>query len=548
MAETPSAHDGHDESTATPRSNMLAELIVEEDESKSSEMQSPPGKAAAENVLAVVPADAPHPPAALELAVWHLFSFSSYFVQAFLLPVLFPLMITQRAWPATTALPSSPGFTERGVRCSQTEMFLYQRIVSHSIVIGDSEFSPLQWTTISWAAGIAVAVPVFTFIAHHLDHGDHQPVILIGTIVGGALCCLLTGFFNTNWLFPVFIAVIAFSSVVGSAAHVRHLGLMVRGLRIGTTRRSPQVGSFLSSHGTAVGSLGAAVIAAFTYHMLRRTDQLTSLWVVFIFSGLQWLTGVAHAALSIRPGASLLSAPTYLEKSAHVLAVFKYPHAVAALAASFFSSFACMCIFAGGTLYIIGDLCIRPLIFLFLWLIYFTFPVVALPLLHPLQLSIRADSVRMQLLGFFMAALTSGLAFYFKDQNWAHANIIVVGLLQSAANGVLHASEKALLVDCSPSGKEGAFAMWLAWLRAGGECVGFAVGTSSPGNIKPTFAAAFLAAFVGVFLLIFGNVSSVQGMAETGHVSEEVGKGERPAGLTAAKLAQGAEGRGLVSV
>lgn len=123
MTETPSAHDGLDESTATPGSNMLAELIVEEDESKSSEMQ-PPGKAAAEKVLVVVPAESPRPPAALELAVWHLFSFSSYFVQAFLLPVLFPLMISQRAWPASTALPSSPGFTESGVQCSQTEMFL----------------------------------------------------------------------------------------------------------------------------------------------------------------------------------------------------------------------------------------------------------------------------------------------------------------------------------------------------------------------------------------------------------------------------------------
>lgn len=270
--------------------------------------------------------------------------------------------------------------------------------------------------------------------------------------------------------------------------------------------------------------------------MLRRTDQLTSLWVVFIFSGLEWLAGIVLAALSSRSGPP--SPPSLLAKCAPMLALLKHPDAIAGLVAVFLSSFACMCIFASGTLYIIGDLCIRPLTLLFLWLIYFAFPVVSLPALHLVQLGAQADSVRAQLLGFFMSAFTSGLGFYFKDDRWRHAHILVVGLLQSTAAGIFHSSGRALVADCSPAGKEGAFAAWLAWIRAAGGCVGFAVGTASPGNIKPTFAAAFLTSFLGVFVLVFGNVSNARGMAAAGHLEEEDNGGRLPA--AASKLSKNA--------
>ncbi|XP_009383130.3 uncharacterized protein LOC103970944 [Musa acuminata AAA Group] len=464
------------------------------------------------------------PPEKMELVGWYVFSFCSYFVHEFLVPVLFPLMITQRAWPAFD-LPPAPAHTPSGVACSQKEMTLYQRLVDRSIAVDGSKFSPLSWTTVSWAVGVVVAIPILMLIAHHLDHGNHQPPILLGAIVAGGFSCLLTGFFNTNWLFPLYIAAIAVASIIGTAAQARHLGLMVRDLTGGTKgkrhfRRRQAVGSWLSLHGTAAGSLGAAVMAAFTYHMLRRSDQLTSLWVVSIFSGLQWLTGIVYAAFSTRPGSSTPTTPTSRARCAHLLTIFKNPHAIGGLAGVFLSSFACMCVFASCMLYVIGDLCIGPPLLLSLWAIYFTFPVVSLPVLHPVQLVARADAVSMQLLGFFMSAFTSGLGFSFREERWKRTHIILVCLLQSTANGVLYAFGRALLMDCSPAGKEGAIAVWFAWARAAGACAGFAVGTTSPGSITAAFAAALLASLVGVFVLIFGNVSHVGAIVAAGHVKE----------------------------
>ncbi|RWW16621.1 hypothetical protein GW17_00019483 [Ensete ventricosum] len=454
-------------------------------------------------------------PEKMELVGWYVFGFCSYFVHEFLVPVLFPLMITQRAWPAFD-LPPPPAHTPSGV------LRRYQRLVDRSIAVNGSRFSPLSWTTVSWAVGVVVAIPILMLIAHHLDHGNRQPPILIGAIVIGGFSCLLTGFFNTNWLFPLYIVAIAVASIIGTAAQARHLGLMVRDLTGGTTgkrhfRRRRAVGSWLSLHGTAAGSLGAAVMAAFTYHMLRRSDQLTSLWVVSIFSGLQWLTGIIYAAFSTRPGCST---PTSLARLAHLLTVFKNPHAIGGLAGVFLSSFACMCVFASCMLYIIGDLCIGPPLLLSLWAIYFTFPVVSLPALHPVQLVARADAISMQLLGFFISAFTSGLGFAFREDRWKRTHIILVCLLQSTANGILYAFGRALLMDCSPAGKEGAVAVWFALVRAAGACAGFAVGTTSPGSITAAFAAALLASLVGVFVLIFGNVSHARAVVAAGHVKE----------------------------
>lgn len=73
--------------------------------------------------IATVADDGVAAPEMPELVAWHVFSFASYFVHNFLIPVLFPLMITQRAWPNSNLLPP-PAYTPRGVECSQKEMAL----------------------------------------------------------------------------------------------------------------------------------------------------------------------------------------------------------------------------------------------------------------------------------------------------------------------------------------------------------------------------------------------------------------------------------------
>lgn len=68
----------------------------------------------------VVPED---PPSPLELAGWYIYGFCSYFVMTVLLPVLFPLLITQVAFPPTD-LSSAAVISLKGHSCSQREMAL----------------------------------------------------------------------------------------------------------------------------------------------------------------------------------------------------------------------------------------------------------------------------------------------------------------------------------------------------------------------------------------------------------------------------------------
>ncbi|XP_008813158.2 uncharacterized protein LOC103723864 [Phoenix dactylifera] len=470
------------------------------------------------------------PPRSLELVGWFVYGLCSYFVYTVLIPILFPLLIVQRA-SLTSDLPPPPAYTSRGVVCSPDEMTLYQRLINHSIKVDGAKFSPLQWTASSWAAGILLTGPILPHAAHYLDQGEGQSIVLGGATAIAAFSCLLTGFFKTTWLFPVFIAVIAVATTVGTTAHSRNLGLMIRGhtAHVAGKDHFPRrraAASWLSLFCTTGGSIGAAIIAAFTYHMLRRSDKLTSLWVVSIFSGLMLSVGICHA-FSCRPAPP--SSARSSAKCAHFIAIATYPHAIGSLIAVLFSSFSSMCIFTSGTLYIIGDLCIKPVMLLSLWMIYFIFPMFSLPTLHPVQLIMRADAVSMQLLGFFMSAFTSGLGFYYKDKKWEPVHMVLVVLLQSTAAGVLHAFGRVLLLDCSPAGKEGAFSAWLAWVKAAGAFAGFAAGSAAPGNAGKAFGAAFLGSFVGVVVLIFGNVSNLGGVVAAGHVKEEEREDGTPA-------------------
>ncbi|GAU25028.1 hypothetical protein TSUD_155020 [Trifolium subterraneum] len=102
--------------------------------------------------------------------------------------------------------------------------------------------------------------------------------------------------------------------------------------------------------------------------------------------------------------------------------------------------------------------------------------------------------------------LSSGFGFYFWNSNWKWGHILIFGGVQSIGSGVLHAFGRVLVLEYAPAGKEGVFCVWYGWIRAAGLCLGFTVASVVPGQIKTSFGLAFVAALVGIVVLLFGNV------------------------------------------
>ncbi|XP_076924220.1 uncharacterized protein LOC143586592 [Bidens hawaiensis] len=457
-----------------------------------------------------------------EVISWCLYELCSYFTHTVLLTVVFPLIISQ-SFSNPPPEPARGWYKNgKGLFCTKKETMLFEALTYGRI--GNLKFSPLEWTSISWFCGLILAGPLLAYISIHLDHRPNSQLITAIATAIGASFCLPAGAIKTVWIMPPYVAAIVASNAVGSAFHNRHLGLMVRGF-VGATIRKLQfpnrqaVSSWLSLYATAGGFLGAAAIASFTYYMLRNSEGFVSLWVVSIFSGILWFAGIAHIITAVRSHGkeSLLNSNTRVS-SRYFISIFNYPHAAGSLVGVFLSSFSTMSIFAGGVLYIVGQLCTPPKDVIFLWLTYFFFSVLALPLLHPLQKLIKSDAVKMQIFGFLLSTLTSGMGFYYRNENWHNNHVLFLAAAQSVASGVLHAHSRILLMDCAPSGKEGVFAAWFSWVRMLGAFVGFAIGTSGVGNINRSFGAAFVAAVVGIVALIFSNVSSYGGAVAAGHV------------------------------
>ncbi|XAR54738.1 hypothetical protein NMG60_11030005 [Bertholletia excelsa] len=473
-------------------------------------------------------------PTKLEVVGWLLYELCSYCILTVLIPMVFPLFISQVMAPEPYRLLKRSGNQHLG----ENELLLYEGLTKSSISINSLSFSPLEWTSISWVLGLILAAPILSTVSVHLDYGQFQHLIGAAGTAIGALFCLPTGFFKTTWTFPFYIAIILAASTVSSATHVRHLGLLVRGF-VGSPIRKSQfvdrqaVAGWLSVFAAGVGCVGSAVIAAFTYHMLKHTEKFLSLWVVSIFSGLLWSIGMKfHLSAVNGTGSNSFFVSLSGSVKPHFLSILKYPHGIGSLGVIFLSNFATMCIFTGSVLFFIGQLRMKPEYLLYLWLIYFIFPLIALPLICPLQSIIKADAVKMQLLGFLLSALISGMGFYHRHDSWRNRHIFGFAIVQSVATGLLHAFGRVLLVDCSPAGKEGLFGAWFSWVRALGACAGFAVASSgAAGRVHRSFAAAFCAAIAGVVVLTFGNVSSFQGSLAAGLVREEGEKGSTVKGL-----------------
>lgn len=136
-----------------------------------------------------------------------------------------------------------------------------------------------------------------------------------------------------------------------------------------------------------------------------------------------------------------------------------------------------MSIFKTGVLYLVGQMCIKSRTLLYFWLTYFIFPLFSLPLLHLLQHSRKANAVKMEILGLAISLVTSGFAFYFKDEGtWKKKYILLLfAAVQGTSVGILHAFSRVLMMDCAPREKEEAFAGWRSWVMGLGKCLGFAV-------------------------------------------------------------------------
>ncbi|XP_054775980.1 uncharacterized protein LOC129284501 [Prosopis cineraria] len=473
-------------------------------------------------------------PSKFEVMGWYLYELCSYFIQTVLIPLVFPLIISQ-----LQHLPSNPDpvqdwhFHHPGLTCPDKEIHLYRKLTQRTISVSGSHFSSLEWTSIAWASGLAMAAPILGFVSYHLDRNLH-PIIAAAATGVGALFCLPAGFFKITKIFIPYIAGIVAASTVAGAAHNHHLGLMVHAFT-GPFLTKPQyrirqaISHRLSLYSAAIGSVGAAIISAFTYHMLDEPNEheFISLWIVSIFSGLLWLVGVLHVYTSSNRAASSLPPPSKF----HPFSILKYPHAIGGLAGVFLSSFTTMCIFIGGVIFIVGQQCIKPLHLLFLWLTYFLFPLLSLPLLQPFQHLIRIDAVRMQILGFLLSIFSSGFGFFYNDNPWKWGYLLIFGAIQGTSAGVLHASGRILVMECAPAGKEGAFAIWLSWLRAAGLCAGLTVGSVVPARrIRTSFGSAFCGALVGILGLLFSKVSDVGGAVAAGHViAEESERGSNAA-------------------
>lgn len=317
----------------------------------------------------------------------------------------------------------------------------YEGLVHRAIKLGDMSFSPLEWTSVSWITGLILSAPILGLVSIHLDYGHNQQLIAAAATGIGSLFCLSAGFLKKSWIFPPYIAAIVAASTIVGASHARHLGLMIRGFTGSTIRKRHfpdrrSFGSWLSLYSTAGGCLGAAIIASFTYHMLKGADHFTALWIVSIFSGLKWGLGMIHIFSTSRATASFTDSLSHSNPITHIVSIFKYPHAAGSLAGVFLSSFTTMCVFGAGLLYAIGYICLEKDNILYLWLVYFLFPLLSLPVAHPLQQIMKSDAEKMQILGFLLSTFTSGFGFYYRGNIWSRSHLLLFAAIQGTATGL----------------------------------------------------------------------------------------------------------------
>ncbi|BAT75262.1 hypothetical protein LR48_Vigan01g165400 [Vigna angularis] len=452
---------------------------------------------------------------------WYLYEFCSYFVQTVLIPVVFPLLISQ-----LQHLPMDPVQdwfkNHQGVVCSEKEINLYSTLTKRTITVNGSTFSSLEWTAIAWGGGLALAAPILALIFFYIN-GSFQTFITAAATGIGVLFCLPVGLFKTTKIFVLYIAMIVVAITVSTATHTHHLALMapkvsrpspLKRLTIFFTKQG--LSSWISLFATVVGCLGACIVSSFTYHMLREPIErdFISLWIVTIFCGLLWLVGMLHVFTAENRTSSV---PNIFPSRLQLFTIFKHPHAIGCLVSILLSSFTTMGVFTGGVLFIVGQLCIVPVHLLYFWLTYFLFPLFSLPLLFkPLQHLLKANSAKMKITGLLLSLISSGFGFYFWESHWKWGHLLVFGAIQGTSSGLLHTFGRVLMLETAPCGEEGGFSFWYGWVRGVGLFGGFVVGSVVPGSVRTSFGVAFCSALVGIVVLLFGNVSDFGAAKEVG--------------------------------
>jgi len=400
----------------------------------------------------------------------------------------------------------------------------YSTLTERTISVSGSTFSSLEWTSIAWGAGLVLAAPILAFISLYIN-GPFQTLITAAATGIGFLFCLPVGLFKTTKIFILYIAMIVVAITVSTATHTHHLALMAPTLsrpplkRLTLVSSKQGISSWISLCATVVGCLGACIVSSFTYHMLREPieREYISLWIVSIFCGLLWLVGVLHAVTAENRTSSV---PNILSSRLQLFTIFKNPNAIGGLVSVLLSSFTTMSIFTGGVLFILGQLCIEPVHVLYFWLTYFLFPLVSLPLLfQPLQHLIKANSVKMKIMGLLLSLISSGFGFYFWDSHWKWGHLLVFGAIQGTSSGLLHTFGRVLMLDTAPRGEEGGFSVWYGWVKGVGLCGGFIVGSVVPGRVRTSFGAAFCSALIGIVVLLFGNVNDFGVVREGGEMA-----------------------------
>ncbi|KAH9753153.1 hypothetical protein KPL71_014975 [Citrus sinensis] len=133
--------------------------------------------------------------------------------------------------------------------------------------------------------------------------------------------------------------------------------------------------------------------------------------------------------------------------------------------------------------------------------------------------------------GFPLSSVDFRYGILLQGKNWQRHHVLLFAAIQSTSAGLLHAFGRVLLLDCTSHGKEGAFSVWHSWVKALGTCTGFAVASAISGNVSTAFGVSFLAATIGILILIFGDISDVGGDMVAGHLHEASEKGSPVPGL-----------------
>eukprot|EP01018_Ginkgo_biloba_P028648 Gb_34633 [translate_table: standard] len=481
-------------------------------------------------------------PTRTEIISWHIYGLCSHFVQAVLIPLLFPLLLSHTVHLSAdfhkdrTAIkfPKPRNHTT----CSQPTLEQYERLVQSTLSFGDVSVSPVLWVSTAWAITMALMALILPSVSPLIDYGKAQKIVLAISAGVGALACLPTGLFRNVWPVTGFLLVAIVGSSISSMVHNRHLALMIRGASTPMHRNAvlsshkhfakrQTVGNRMSLHGTALGGVGAAAVAAFAYKTLNYNNKRLGIWIACIFGGIKWAIGIgqAFAWLFVRNG------PEYPDEKFSILqgwtnafTIRKFPHAITSLATLFVASSTSSCIFVASLLHALGALCFKPEYILWMWLAYFVAPVVCLPVMHPVHWFLKVDGRQMQTLGFVVTAAVSAIGYLLHNRLWAPLWTIVGAAVQGLSVGMLNSYCRTLFLDFTPPGKEGAFLAWFTLVKGAGLCAGFGVASWRPDIIRISFGSSFCAACVGILLLLFGNVGNYRGVVLAGHVKESPSK------------------------